>query len=143
MPQASLNAGDSGGGGGSGGGGSGGLYRSRLAAATDEETLLAVGEAICACEAELEMRAPETFAMRCDGPNAPFVSWYRRHRADHRGGVLIATFLAEHADATPLPSGKIRCELTGHELAAQLPALKAHWAGPAYRKLAKRRGTPG
>ena len=46
----------------------------------------------------------------------------------------VAAFVAEHVDATLLASGKVRCELTGRMMAPQLPLLRAHWKGAAYRK---------
>ena len=62
-------------------------------------------------------------------------SWYRRYRSSDGD---IAAFLAAHGDAALLPGGRVRCELTGHELAPQLPELEAHWAGRRYRNAAKR-----
>ncbi|KAK7241750.1 tRNA dihydrouridine synthase [Aureococcus anophagefferens] len=62
-------------------------------------------------------------------------SWYRRYRSSDGD---IAAFLAARGDAALLPGGRVRCELTGHELAPQLPELEAHWAGRRYRNAAKR-----
>ena len=46
----------------------------------------------------------------------------------------IARFLTDHRDAERLENGKIRCTLTGHEMAATVEVLEAYWNGKNYRK---------
>ena len=108
--------------------------KSRLLGAPNLDELLQGVALLCAEEVAAEFEAPHTFAQRCDQPLAPHVSWYRRHRADGAAAASLDAFLVAHPDATRLPTGKIRCETTGHELAPQLPALQGHWAGKVYRK---------
>ena len=44
----------------------------------------------------------------------------------------ISAWVDEHSDAELLPSGKVRCTVTQHELPANLELLRAHWAGKKY-----------
>lgn len=46
----------------------------------------------------------------------------------------VPAFLASHDDAEQLENGKIRCTLTGHEMATTLAVLEAYWNGKSYRK---------
>jgi hypothetical protein len=41
----------------------------------------------------------------------------------------ISAWVDEHSDAELLPSGKVRCTVTQHELPANIELLRAHWAG--------------
>jgi len=45
----------------------------------------------------------------------------------------IDEFVESHSDAELLPSGKVRCTVTGHEVLPQIELLKAHWDGKKYR----------
>mmetsp|Transcript_29519 Transcript_29519/g.88269 ORF Transcript_29519/g.88269 Transcript_29519/m.88269 type:complete len:389 (+) Transcript_29519:191-1357(+) len=69
-----------------------------------------------------------------DGP--PGRTWYLRHRASADD---VRAFVAARPDAVLLPSGRVRCELTGHEMAPQLGEMRAHWGGRRYRNARKRR----
>jgi len=44
----------------------------------------------------------------------------------------VQRFVDEHSDAEVLPSGKVRCTITNHEMAAELELLKHHWSGKKY-----------
>jgi len=44
----------------------------------------------------------------------------------------VASFVDEHSDAEMLPSGKVRCTVTRHEIPAKLDMLEAHWTGKKY-----------
>jgi hypothetical protein len=44
----------------------------------------------------------------------------------------ISAWVDEHSDAELLPSGKVRCTVTQHELPANIELLRAHWAGKKY-----------
>ena len=44
----------------------------------------------------------------------------------------VPAFLESHGDAELLPSGKVRCTVTGHEMPAQLEALQRYWSGSKY-----------
>ena len=47
----------------------------------------------------------------------------------------VETFLKEHGDEwTVLENGKIRCDVTGHELRRDLAQLQAHWNGRAFQR---------
>ena len=48
-------------------------------------------------------------------------------------------FLASHSDAEVMENGKIRCTLTGHEVAPQLATVQAYWMGKKYRNAKARR----
>jgi hypothetical protein len=111
--------------------------KARLRSAPTLEAMLCVCTQVGALEDAAISKAPTLYQQRCDVASAPFSSWYRRHRAEGAAADALAAFLAVHADATVLPSGKIRCETTGHELAPQLPALQGHWTGKAYRRHAQ------
>lgn len=57
-----------------------------------------------------------------------------KHKADGRDQTeLVASFVASHADATVVP-GRIRCEVTGHEIVPVYDLLVAHWGGKRYRR---------
>ena len=45
----------------------------------------------------------------------------------------VAAFIDEHSDAELLPSGKVRCTVTHHEVVASLELLREHWAGKRYK----------
>eukprot|EP00965_Chrysotila_dentata_P182532 6027322-Pleurochrysis_carterae.AAC.1 len=48
--------------------------------------------------------------------------------------IDVSSFVAAHDDAEVLPSGKIRCTSTGHEVVADLSLLQAYWTGKRYKK---------
>ncbi|XP_054989206.1 surfeit locus protein 2 isoform X2 [Sorex araneus] len=49
----------------------------------------------------------------------------------------LRAFLREHPSLRPQPgTGKVRCELTGHELPCRLPELQVYTRGKKYRRLA-------
>ena len=48
-------------------------------------------------------------------------------------------FVASHSDAEVMENGKIRCTLTGHEVAPQLATVQAYWMGKKYRNAKARR----
>jgi len=48
--------------------------------------------------------------------------------------ATVPAFVAAHADAEQLESGKVLCKTTGHEVLPQLDLLQAHWAGKTYKK---------
>lgn len=48
--------------------------------------------------------------------------------------LVIAEFVEKHPDAQMLPSGKIKCTTTGHEMPLNLFWLSAHWEGKKYAK---------
>ncbi|KAL1508040.1 hypothetical protein AB1Y20_007636 [Prymnesium parvum] len=45
----------------------------------------------------------------------------------------VAAFVRAHEDAELLPTGKIRCTTTGHEIPPRLALLEQHWDGRSYR----------
>lgn len=55
--------------------------RDALGGAGSHAQVRAVYEELARREAALAAAAPELFAARCDRADAPFVSWYRRHRS--------------------------------------------------------------
>lgn len=87
---------------------------------------------------ELRRATEALVASHADDDRPLSDSWYARHRPkDHE----IDAFLAAHVDATKLPSGRIRCDLTGHEMTPRLPELQTHWTGRRYRNAVKRAAT--
>lgn len=54
--------------------------RDGLGNAIDAETLYAVVETVCDKEEARAKECPGEMTARCDGPNAPWMTWYRRHR---------------------------------------------------------------
>jgi hypothetical protein len=54
--------------------------RVKLGRANNAETTLEVAEEVLAREAVEEARAAVEMRARCDVSDAPFASWYRRHR---------------------------------------------------------------
>ena len=52
--------------------------------------------------------------------------------------AAASAFVAAHADAEALESGKIRCTVTGHEMRPILSELEAHWASKTYLKKKER-----
>eukprot|EP00299_Pterocystis_sp_00344_P008289 c307_g1_i1.p1 GENE.c307_g1_i1~~c307_g1_i1.p1 ORF type:complete len:262 (-),score=74.72 c307_g1_i1:9-794(-) len=49
-------------------------------------------------------------------------------------------FVAKHADEwTVLENGKVRCEITGHEMPAELSLIQAHLKGKRYRNLSHKK----
>ena len=65
---------------------------------------------------------------------------YMRHRAT---AADVQAFIDAHADAVLLPSGRVRCALTDHEMAPSLEVLQGHWNGRRYRFQAKVRDRGG
>ena len=53
-------------------------------------------------------------------------------------GGSVAEFLEAHSDAEMLPSGKVRCTVSGHEMVARIEVLKQYWDGSKYRNAAAR-----
>ena len=52
--------------------------------------------------------------------------------------MSLADFLIKHADTlTLLPSNRIKCTVTGHEMKPELNAIKAHLEGKMYQKALK------
>lgn len=47
--------------------------------------------------------------------------------------ATVEAFVEEHSDAEMLPSGKVRCTTTGHEMAAKVEACEQHWSGNKYK----------
>ena len=54
--------------------------RVRLGSASSFAAACDVAEEVIALEEAA--RSPAPMAARCDGPGAPFLTWYRRHRSD-------------------------------------------------------------
>ena len=52
--------------------------------------------------------------------------------------AAASAFVAAHADAEALESGKIRCTVTGHEMRPIVSELEAHWASKTYLKKKER-----
>ena len=44
------------------------------------------------------------------------------------GDAEVDAFLEEHSDAELLPSGKIKCTVTSHEMPARIGLLQEHWS---------------
>jgi hypothetical protein len=61
--------------------------RVKLGSANSAEATCVVAEEVLAREAEEEARSPAEMRARCDVADAPFASWYRRHRFLGNGGV--------------------------------------------------------
>ena len=52
--------------------------------------------------------------------------------------AAASAFVAAHADAEALESGKIRCTVTGHGMRPIISELEAHWASKTYLKKKER-----
>ena len=69
---------------------------------------------------------------------------HNEHRAERPRShtwpaAAMDEFLASHSDAEVMENGKIRCTLTGHEVAPQLATVQAYWMGKKYRNAKARR----
>ena len=62
-----------------------------------------------------------------------------RPRSQTWSAAAMDEFLASHSDAEVMENGKIRCTLTGHEVAPQLATVQAYWMGKKYRNAKARR----
>ena len=71
--------------------------RVRLGSASSFAAACDVAEEVIALEEAEAARSPAPMAARCDGPGAPFLTWYRRHRSDGKQSVAVAGTLAAEA----------------------------------------------
>ena len=54
------------------------------------------------------------------------------------GDREVDDFIGSHSDAELLPTGKVRCTLTSHEMPAKVNLLREHWSSKKYKNCKER-----
>ena len=74
------------------------------------------------------------------GPAPPTVEAFGEHGVlqaepgPPSAAALMQRFIEIHDDARVLPSGKVLCTTTGHEMPAKINDVQGHWGGRRYRQ---------
>jgi hypothetical protein len=74
------------------------------------------------------------------GPAPPTIEAFGEHGVlqaepgPPSAAALMQRFIEIHDDARVLPSGKVLCTTTGHEMPAKINDVQGHWGGRRYRQ---------